>query len=79
MARRLLCLVACLIAFRVGATEKGGNLHDGFTCAMRMTQDGKAEDKDTLEFAAFTGASRNIAKAYQFAPGPCTMTRMGQD
>jgi hypothetical protein len=44
-----------------------------------MEQDGKPRDKDSLVFANGTGSSPGIAKQYQFAPGPYTAVKKGQE
>jgi hypothetical protein len=61
------------------AADPASHLLDGITCQLQMAQDGKPRDKDSLVFANGTGTSPGIAKQYQFAPGPYTATRKGQE
>jgi len=75
----LLCALLCLLAAGGFAADPNAHLLDGITCQVQMEQDGKPRDKDSLVFANGNGSSPGIAKQYQFAPGPYTATKKGQD
>ncbi len=75
----LLCALLCLLAAHGSAADPASHLLDGITCQVHMAQDGKPRDNDSLVFANGSGTSPGIAKQYQFAPGPYTATKMGQE
>jgi hypothetical protein len=79
LLRYALTLVLASWAFRGVCADQLQHLLDGVTCQVRMSHDGSTQDKDTLVFSDGTGVAPGLAKAYQFDPGPYTVTRSGQD
>jgi hypothetical protein len=75
----LLCALLCLLVTGGFAADPAGHLLDGITCQVHMEQDGKPRDTDSLVFVNGNGSSPGIAKQYQFAPGPYSATKKGQE